>query len=267
DPNSGVATISGQFPDRNLIAQVLNRVAELGIAAFQNSTQRESARARQKFEDAKKQLDDATGRLLEFERTAQLDVVRTDADAALNERSELSNLSVEIESEKARLANAEEERAARTRNASGSNLQQRSLNPEVIDPVLEKLDEDVATRRTRIAGFERQRAQLASRNLSGPRLKQLDLLYTREIQQERLKSDQQLAEQTYLPIASAYETEQIAHGAGMAALQILAPAIPPPGAQPRHMALSILAGSFGGLLAAALAVIVMQLVRRLAGAS
>jgi capsule polysaccharide export protein KpsE/RkpR len=64
----------------------------------------------------KADLEDAAGRLrtaeqafLEYQSTAQVDLLKRDTDAMLDERGDLLKLLVEIEGEKARLAAAEEE--------------------------------------------------------------------------------------------------------------------------------------------------------------
>lgn len=102
-----------RLADRKIVADVANFLASQSVIFNQQIDIEESTYYRGQL---KTQLDDATGRLraaegrlLTLRKSAQLDLVARDADSALDERGALLRLTMDIESEKARLATAERE--------------------------------------------------------------------------------------------------------------------------------------------------------------
>jgi uncharacterized protein involved in exopolysaccharide biosynthesis len=111
--NSNLIRVRGRLPDRKLATDLANFVATNGIMLSEQMDLQETRDFRSQL---RAQLDEATSRLrtaeqnlLENRKTAQLDLIKRDADSALTERGELLPLILDIESEKAKLATAERE--------------------------------------------------------------------------------------------------------------------------------------------------------------
>jgi hypothetical protein len=111
--NTNFIRARARLTDKKKVADLANFLASEAVVFNERIDVQESAYYRSQL---KTQVDDASarlrvseGRLLAFRKTAQLDLVKRDADSALDERGELLRLTMDIESEKARLATAEQE--------------------------------------------------------------------------------------------------------------------------------------------------------------
>jgi len=140
--NTNMIRVHARLPDPQAAAQLADYFATRGVELSEdiNNQQLIEYRAQLKgmVDDATKRMKQAESQLLEFRKTAQIDVTKKDADAALGQRGQLLALTVDIESEKARLAKAETEIkgqqpyvAAPRHVATEAAL--RSLNPRSTD--------------------------------------------------------------------------------------------------------------------------------------
>jgi uncharacterized protein involved in exopolysaccharide biosynthesis len=279
--NSAVLLVHGRLSDPTLVALIVNRVAELGSETARRLSQQEAVQAR---DDIKLQLDEAKGRLdaasakLDAARTgAQLELVQRDVDAQLEQRGGLLDLQINIETEKARLAKAEQELKARSRvdtvtrsidgdaammeavrkgDGTTKELLALRMKNEEVNPVYQELDRQVADSRTRLAALERQKAQMAARNLDDPALARLSEMYAKESQISRLEMERDLAQKVYEHVANSYESARLLVAGRSSGLQVLTRAIPPDKPESRKVPRNVLIGALSGFLVACLFVLV-----------
>jgi uncharacterized protein involved in exopolysaccharide biosynthesis len=238
-------------------------------------------------EQLKVHLDEASARLkvteqqlLTYQSEAQVEVLKADTDALLNQRDDLLKLAIDIEGEKARLAAAEQEiqkqqpvlavrrsvgseealrRAARPTTSELADPELLDLSNPVANPVYQVLAFQIATSRTRLAGLERQRREMVEvRKIGAHRFTELTDLYRRTIDIERLEKDYDIAKQVYDELALRYEESRAQALGTMVQLQIVDEAIPPERPLARRRASSAALGGLAGLLLAALGALVLD---------
>jgi uncharacterized protein involved in exopolysaccharide biosynthesis len=279
--NSFVLLVHGRLSDPKLVAEVVNRVADLGAATARRVSQQEAAQAR---DDIKLQLDEAKTRLdtvsakLDAARTgAQLELVKKDVEAQLEQRGALLDLQINIEAEKARLSKAEQELASRqrietirrtidtdpalmeaARNADGKpkDLLTLQMKTEEMNPVYQELDKQIATSRTQLAALQRQQAQMTARKLDDPRFARLSEMYAKESEISRLEMERDLAKKVYKQVANSYESARLLVAGRSSGLQILTRAIPPDNPESRKVPRNVLIGVLSGFLLSSLLVLV-----------
>ena len=195
----------------------------------------------------KSHLDEATARsriaeqqLLAFEQVAQVEVLKNSTDSMLEEREKLLALEIDIASEKAKLAAAEQEikrhppTMAVARDVDGAEALRRADPPadskaELLNlrtpygnPVHETLSFQIALSRTRLAGLERHWQELVTvRRLNSTSFNQLSDLYSRQLEYARLRAAYDLAREVHKNIATRYEQSRTAVIDNMAQLQIV----------------------------------------------
>jgi len=281
--NSSVILVHGRASDPGLVSQIVNRVAELGAETARLVSQQEALQARNdiklQLDEAKARLDAAVQRLDAARTQAQLELVREDVDAALHQRGSLLTLQIDIETERARLARAEQELAKRhpldtvrrtidadpalmeaARGTDGRSRDLLSLQTknEEVNPVYQDLDKQIASSRTELAALERQRAQLTARKLDEPKFAGLTELYAKESELNRLEMERDLAKKIYETVSNSHESARLLVAARSSALQILTRAIPPDKPESRKLARNILIGSLSGFLLSSLLVLVRE---------
>lgn len=111
--NTNLIRLHVRLSDPKMAVSLANFLASEGVEFNQRMDVQEGADFRRQL---KTQLDDAAARLretetkvLDFRRTAQVEVAKRDADAALDVRGELLGLTLDLEAEKAKLSAAERE--------------------------------------------------------------------------------------------------------------------------------------------------------------
>lgn len=241
-------------------SRVLSREAvELNrrIAVAQSTTVR--GELEEHLKDAAGRLKDAEQELFSYQKVAQVEVLRKDVDAMLEERGSLLKLLIDIESEKARLASAEQEikkhdpvlsvgRAVRSEEAmrrstkptadakaSGQNPPSELADPDALDlsdpfvnPVYQTLAFQIATSRTNLAGLERQRRDvLGARKIGEKQFSELTDLYRRQIDLAKLESQYDLAKRVHDDLSLRFEQSRTESVINMVQLQIVDEAIPP----------------------------------------
>ena len=279
--NSAVFLVKAVLDDPALAARAATRVAEKAIEMSRKMSQQEALRSRddlqQQRDEARMRMEQTGEALRKFRETSQLELLRKDVDAMLGQRGELLGLLIQIESEKAELAKAEQELAGRQRidtmkqsidsnpammeaarktEPSGSLLSLETRN-ESVNPVYEALDTQVATSRTTLAALERRRAQVVDvRKLDGSQLAQLTRLYQLENDQVRLEMERDLATVVYRQVATAYETARVQVASRSAQLEILDAADLPDRPASRHVARNALVGLIAGLMLASIGAVI-----------
>jgi uncharacterized protein involved in exopolysaccharide biosynthesis len=279
--NSTILLVKGTLNDPALVTRAVNRVAELGVDAARRSGQTEALRARDDIklqrDESRVRLEQAEKSLQDFREASQIEVLKKDVDAALLERSGLLRLLIGIEADKSKLAKAERELLARQKldtvkrsidtdpvllesarsngNGRTGDLLGLQLRSEVVNPVYEMLDKDVAKTRSELAGKERQKAQMGARKLDAPHLAVLSTLYQAESALARLEMERDLARKIYLEVSTTYETARLTVAGRSSALQVVTPADMPDRTVPRGVVKSAALAFCVGLLTAAAGVL------------
>ena len=258
-------------------ARVLSREAvdlNRQIAAEQSSAA--GVELSRHLSESSKRLETAEQALLAYRNEAQMDVLRTDADAKLEERGTLLKLMIDIATEKARLAAAEQEiqkqdrvlpaaRAVRSedalrRAAKGAQSEQSTvsgmpdpdaldLSQPLINPVYQTLAYQISTSRTLLAGLERQRSELAARKVGDKQFSELNELNRRELQLARLEGSYNLAKSVHDDLSLRFEQSRHASVISMVQLQLVDQAVPPDRPLSKKRVQSAALGLVAGLLA------------------
>ncbi|MEP6592242.1 MAG: Wzz/FepE/Etk N-terminal domain-containing protein [Acidobacteriota bacterium] len=248
--NTNLLTASAALPDAKLASDVVNDMASAAVELSHKLSQQEAVRARdiigEHVKDLNDRLEAAQARLLDFQRTHKLDLLRGDVESLLEQRKELAALLVKLAAERGRLESAERELKARSRTTSVTKsidsdpammeaARQRGqkdllgleLRTESPNQVFESLDQEVATARSNVAALERQRAQLAGGNrLDSKKQDPLSALYQQENALDRLKLDYELARSAYGEAAEKFENATLQVASRSAELQVVDPAVP-----------------------------------------
>lgn len=233
----------------------------------------------QHLEGAAQRLKDAEQKLLAYQNVARIELLRTDTDAMLYERGRLPELLGDIEAEKGRVAAAEQEivkqqpilpvrrsvqseealrRAVPLEKKTSGQRPSGIAEPDAVDlsdpfvnPVHQTLALQIALSRTRLAGLERQRREIAgAQNIAADRVAKLDDLHRRELELARLQGGYELAKQVHAGVALRYEQSRTEAVTRMVQLQIVDDAIPPDRPLPKKRAQAMALGFTTGVLLA-----------------
>lgn len=248
-PGTNVLRLAMRLGDPTLAAEVANFIAEASLDLNRRISGDEAVALRdyigQQVEQTRTRLTALEAQLVSYKREAQLDVLKSDIDTLLNQRSDYLNLLVEIEAEKARLAKAESERTERPQlltvnrtdredanSAAGSGTSASSrgsaLQSQVVNPVYEVLDQEVATTRATLEGLDRRRLELAKQlQTTKGELPKLNALYEREVTQAKLQMEYDLATKLYAELFTRFEQANIDVASRTTTLQIVDRAYPP----------------------------------------
>jgi hypothetical protein len=196
-------------------------------------------------------------------------------------RRDLVELTIDIESEKARLSAAEEElkrqppvlsipratdaEAALSRlpsDAGGTQPPRENAVPDArtlnlanpfVNPVYQTLQLQIATARVHLAALEQQRHQLADVNrVGGAELDKLSELYRRQVNLAKLQAAVDLATWVHDDVAARYEQARTDAMVDHPQLELVDAATPPDRPVPRSRVRASVAGLGAGLFAAAL---------------
>jgi uncharacterized protein involved in exopolysaccharide biosynthesis len=278
--NSSVILVTATMPEARLASNVANRLAEFAVDASRRASQIEANRSRDDVrelrDDAQQRLRDAENALRTFRQQSQVEALRKDIEAILDQRKGILSLVVSVEVEKARLASALKERAERpkletrrqtldsdpllmetaralTNSTLGPNLLGLQTKSEYENSVHTRMDDLAAVTQTTVAGLERLEHELVeARKLNAPQLPQLTRLYDIESELSRLEAERDIAKKAYLDIGAAYETARLQVASRTTQLQVIEPALTPDAPMSRHLARNAAAALLvGALLAAA----------------
>lgn len=229
DSNVVIMTVSLRSAD--MAAKVANRLAELAIERAQQISQEETVRLRDSMavllEQTKERFERAQTALAAYRKEAQIEALRRDVDAQLGQRGHILPLLLDIQTEKARLAQAEAQLARRTRigtlrrsidgdpalmEASRADAAGRGgvlgleLKNEFLDSVYQDLETTIEQTRTRLSGLEKQKSELVDvRKLGSSQLAVLNELYTREADLAARQTEYDVSRSIYLEVATRHE--------------------------------------------------------------
>jgi uncharacterized protein involved in exopolysaccharide biosynthesis len=219
--------------------------------------------------------------LVKYQNEQPVEILRNDADAMLSERGDLLRLELDIETEKAKLASAQEQikkeppvllvpastlgDAASTRSGhlEPADPQRADVARAVVNPAYQTLATQIAASHTLIAGLERRRHQLRQfRQGGGVRYVKFNELHRRMMETARLQTEYDVANQVYTELAKRYQQSRIPISG---IVQIVEPATPPATPIPRRRLQSTVLGLTSGLLFAGLAVPLLSYRKRPSG--
>jgi uncharacterized protein involved in exopolysaccharide biosynthesis len=284
-PDTSIIAISVRLSEPTRAAAAANRFAKAAVELAQRLSQEETVTARDmiktQLDQSRTRLEQAVAQLENFRKKAQIDLLRKDVDALLGQRGGLVALLVDIQAEKARLAEAEALFAKRerietlkrsidtdpaameaARRSGSANVLPLELRNEYFNPVYESLDQVIATSRTKLAGQEKQKTELIDvRRLDANQQAKLSLLYEQETQLSQLQTEYDLSRTVYLDVATRYEQARLQVAGRSPQLQILDQALVPErpiAPRPRRTAALGAATGFGLSVLAALLIGVLR---------
>jgi uncharacterized protein involved in exopolysaccharide biosynthesis len=288
-PGTNLVKVRVRLTDPSRAMEASRRLSQKAVSLNTEISRREGSSIRDllkaHLDESSDQLKAAETQLLAFKRSAQVDLLERDTDAMMYERGALLSLTIDIESEKARLSAAETEISKQERflsvgrslgsedalrrageadrnnpaNAAFKDAQTLDLSNPFINPVYQTLEFQIASSRGRLAALLQQRRQLVEvKKLGGGQLKELGELYSRQIELARLETNYDLAKKVYGDLRVRYE-ETGSEGVGSSAvLQVVDDAIPPDRPLSRQTTKLTALGVVAGFMAAALAALVLD---------
>jgi uncharacterized protein involved in exopolysaccharide biosynthesis len=250
--NTNLIQIEIRLKDPQQAADVANDVSDRAIRLGRKLTQQDGVSLRDELktqrDDALKILQSAEKAVLEYKQLNRLEMVRTEVDSLIRQRSTLLATEVELASERAKLAAATAEQSARSAKlllerridqdptmleaartqggADGKGLIGLGLKTEELNPTYLRLDSEVAMSRTRVAQLEKQRQAIFDASAAEVKSGKLSDLYLKELELAKLDSERGLARKVYEDISLRYENARADATTGSAQLQVTDPAIP-----------------------------------------
>jgi succinoglycan biosynthesis transport protein ExoP len=291
---TNVVRIKVRLPDPKQAADASRRLARGAIALTRRLNQEEGSslqdQLKNHLDDAARRMATAEKELLEYQKGAQVELLKQDTDAMLEERGDLLKLTIAIESERARLdaatkeigrqtpllsagraVGAEEalrytqEQAAaankgkRDGDKSGADSRSLDLTNPYVNPVYQTLDFQIATSRTTLKALEEQRRQIVDvRKIGGQELARLSELYRRQIELARLQTSFDLGKKVYSDLAVRYEESRTQSLGYSPQLQLVDEAIVPDRPLPRQRTRFLALGLVLGVLCAGAAVLLWE---------
>jgi uncharacterized protein involved in exopolysaccharide biosynthesis len=242
------------LPDRQLAARAANRLADRCVELAMRLGHEDLVTARDtlhdRLESASKSLGAAELARDSYRKEAQIELLRKDVETLLDQRGDLRRLTVQIETDQARISRLTEQlkevprvdtltrsidndtallESARAQGVQGGNPLTLQLKDEQVNRVHEQIEQDLAKTRAELAGLEGHRAELVGKlRLQAPALPQLNVMYTRETELARRESTYQLAKTTYFDVAAKLEQLQLLIASRSPQLQVVDQAQPPP---------------------------------------
>jgi len=288
-PGTNFVKVRVKLTDPTRAMEASRRLAQKAVSLNTEINRREGSSIRDllkvHLDESSDQLKTAETQLLAFKRNAQIELLERDTDAMMYERGDLLRLTIDIESEKARLKAAESEISKQERvlsvgrsvqsedalrragardsenpaNAAIKDAQGLDLSNPFINPVYQTLEFQIASSRGRLAALEQQRRELVEvRKLGGRELKALTDLYGLEIELARLQTNYDLTKRVYSDVRVRYEQTRSDGVASSAVLQVVDDAIPPDRPLSRQGAKSAALGFAAGFLVAAAAALALD---------
>ena len=274
---TNIVKVKVTLGDPKLAAEASRRLAQKAILLAQQITQQDGASVQEQLKrylaEATQRMQQAERDLLEYKQRAQIELVQEDTLAQLKKRSDLLQLVIDIEKERARLSAAETEIKRQQplltspRSPAAEDALQRSqpldkgavdsqhldLTNPYVNPVYQTLDFQIATSRTRIAALEKERDQVMNVNkIGGKELTELSELYRRQAAQDRLQANYDLASRVHADLALRYEQSRTLPVGNTSQLQVVDQALPPDVPVGRRRVLNALFGAGVGLIGTAL---------------
>jgi uncharacterized protein involved in exopolysaccharide biosynthesis len=283
-PGGRLLSISVKLDDPVLAAKLADRIAASVTTTVADLV---SARAKQtrdllreQTSRAQTERDRLEDEQLQFRRANQPEALNKDIDALLGLRGRRQELFIAMERERVRLASAERELAARpsvqsykrtvlndptlsetARRAAGTaplplNLQFSDESP---NPVVQSLDEVVATARANLAGLEKEWQEIDGRlRVGSDRLPLLQKSYDVAKEAGRLAADLALAREVYADLQRRLAQAEVDAVVKIVDVRQVAPAVVPLQRQDRPLLIVVLAALGAGLALGAVAAFLRQ---------
>lgn len=275
-PNSSLIRVVARLDSAELAATVANRFADEAVAAASRAGRIDVDMVESEL---KRMLDAAAERLRAAEKayddyrtSARFEIVEREVDTLVGQRSELMDVVVELEGERARLARLESDlsrltpvtalrdsvvnepalaEAARAGAATSRDLLGLQMQREESNAVYANLNEEASRTRAHVAFLEQRRQRLAAAaGLQGSQLSRLTQFYAQESMLERLNSERRIAQDSYEEIAESYNGSRLAAVGRTPQVLLVDPAVAPDRPLSRYLARNVLLGvSVGALLA------------------
>ena len=291
EPRGGARTnlirLTVRYPHPVLAAKIARRVAEVGISVANKVNTDEAGQARDIIKEqvdlAMLRYDRADKAVRSFKDTAQIEALKKDVEGTLKVRGTLLELLVKVEAERARLTRIDQELAKRTRvdtlkktvddgpilteaaragGATAAGAAGLQLTTEAVSEVYETLDAEAAKIRANVAALEKQKAQLVDvRNIDASKLPKLSLLYARQGELARLEVERDIAQKSYVGVATLYESARLQVAARSARLEVIDPAVPPDQPLPRSTLRNTALAGIAAFSVAALAAMLAAVLR------
>lgn len=273
-PNTHLIRVVARLASAEQAAAVANRFAEEAVAAATRASRIDVETIER---DLQQMLDDATARLRAAEQaydgyriTARFEMVEREVETLVGQRSDLMEVVVELEGERARLARLESDlsslapvtplrqavvdepaliEAARAAGADTRELLSLEMTREEPNEVYASLKAEASKTRADVAFLEQRRQRLtASAGLEGSQLTRLTQMYERESMLARLDSELAIARRSYEAIAARYQGTKLAAIGRAPQLLIVDPAVAPDRPVSRYLARNLILGVIAGLL-------------------
>jgi uncharacterized protein involved in exopolysaccharide biosynthesis len=286
---STIIEVAVRLKDPSLLVKVADRYAEMVVETAQRLNTEgidyTAERIRQQRDTALDRLTKSEQALEAYQRSAQIELLRTDVDTLLARRPDALDLIIAIQGARARLQQAEAEldkqirirdvrsgvdsvpatpQSGRSTAAKPDDLRIRTelLDPYV-NPVYDALARDVSQYRAELAGLDRERKELVDRlQLDAPTADKLARLYRTEAELETLTRDRDIARQAYLNAAHKYEDARLQSTIRSPRLQILDRPLPPEAPVAPRALRNTIAATLIALTLAVIAVLAFDASRR-----
>jgi len=288
-PGTNFVKVRVKLTDPTRAMEASRRLAQKAVSLNTEINRREGTSIRDllkvHLDESSDQLKTAETQLLAFKRNAQIELLERDTDAMMYQRGDLLRLTIDIESERARLKTAESEISKQERvlsvgrsvqseealrragvrdsdnpaNAAIKDAQALDLSNPYINPVYQTLEFQIASSRGRLAALEQERRELVEvKKIGGRELKALSDLYGLELEQARLQTNYDLAKRVYSDVRVRYEQTRSDGVASSTVLQVVDDAVPPDRPLSRQGAKSAALGLVAGFLVAAAAALALD---------
>jgi polysaccharide biosynthesis transport protein len=283
-PNTNLIRVVARLDTPERAAAVANRFAEEAVVAATKASRIDVETIER---DLRQMLDAATARLRAAEQaydgyriTARFEMVEREVETLVGQRSDLMEVVVDLEGERARLARLESDlssltpvtplrqavvdepvlgEAARAAGANTRDLLSLEMTREAPNAVYASLKEEASKTRAHVAFLEQRRQRLtASAGLEGSQLARMTQLYERESMLARLDSELTIARKSYEDIAARYQGTRLAAIGRAPQLLIVDPAIAPDRPMSRYLARNLLLGVTAGLLLGCVGVLLRE---------
>ena len=283
-PNTQLIRVVARLESADRAAAVANRFAEEAVAAAALASRIDVETIER---DLQQMLDAATARLRAAEQaydsyriTARFEMVEREVKTLVGQRSELMEVIVELEAERARLARLEGDlssltpltplrqavideptvnEAARAAGAGPRELLSLEMTREAPNEVYSSLKAEASKTRAQVAFLEQRRQRLtASAGLDGSQLARLTQMYVGESMLARLDSELEIARNSYEAIAARYQGTRLAAIGRAPQLLIVDPAVAPDRPVSRYLARNLILGATAGLLVGCVGVLLRE---------
>lgn len=233
-------------------ADVTNKLVAAGVALTERLSQDQALKVRDYVESqlklARERLDALQKRTVEFQRGAQVELVKRDVEALLTQRERLLKLGLDIQAEAAALERLDGELAKRSRvdtlvrsidsspallesarqvSPAGAGVLGLQLEDQQISGTYSAIDAEAAKSRARLAGLRRENDELLGRLRMDEAQPALPALYQKEMTLKRLELELEVARKSYSDTASQFDQANLRIVGNRPVLQVVDPARPP----------------------------------------